>query len=79
MQAQGVDEFVGLPLWLNQKAAESFMTFSIERALAAGLRFRPLSQTVLDIYDWARANPDAPKQPDLPAALEATLLDACNP
>lgn len=79
LQGQGVDEFMGLPLWLNHEAAESFMTFSIERALAAGLDFRPLAQTVRDTCDWARANPDAPKPADLPAELEATLLKAWNP
>ncbi len=79
LHGQSVEEFMGLPLWLNQDAAESFMTFSIERALAAGLKFRPLAQTVRDTYDWARANPDAPKQADLPAELEKTLLEAWNP
>ncbi|MCY4061424.1 MAG: NAD-dependent epimerase/dehydratase family protein [Chloroflexi bacterium] len=79
LQRQGVDEFMGLPLWLNQEAAESFMTFSIERALAAGLRFRALSQTIRATNDWARANPDAPKQADLPTELEATLLEAWYP
>ena len=78
LRRQGVDEFMGLPLWLNQEAAESFMTFSIERALAAGLRFRPLSQTIRATYDWARANPTAPKQADLPTELEETLLQAWN-
>lgn len=78
LRRQGVDEFMGLPLWLNQEAAESFMTFSIERALAAGLRFRPLSQTIRATYDWARANPDAPTPADLPAGLEETLLESRN-
>ena len=78
LRRQGVDEFMGLPLWLHQEAAASFMTFSIQAALAAGLRFRPLSQTIRATYDWARANPDAPSPADLPAELEKTLLEAWN-
>ena len=79
LRRQGVDEFMGLPLWLNSEAAESFMTFSIDRALAVGLRFRPLSQTIRATNAWARANPDGPKQADLPVELEKTLLEAWNP
>ncbi len=79
LRRQGVDEFMGLPLWLNSEAAESFMTFSIERALAAGLRFRTLPQTIRATNAWARANSDGPKQADLPAELEKTLLEAWNP
>ncbi len=79
LKRHGVDEFMGLPLWLNQAAAESFMTFSIQRALAAGVRFRPLAQTIRDTCDWERANADAPKQADLSTELEAMLLEAWNP
>ncbi len=77
LRGRGVEEFMGLPLWLNQEAAESFMTFSIDRALAAGLRFRPLEQTIRDTHDWARATPaDTPRPADLSPELEATLLEA---
>lgn len=77
LRGRGVEEFMGLPLWLNQEAAESFMTFSIDRALAAGLRFRPLEQTIRDTHDWARATPAAtPRPADLSPELEATLLEA---
>ncbi len=72
-----VEEFMGLPLWLQRESAESFMTFNIERALAAGLRFRPLAQTVRDTWEWARALPaDAPKPADLSPARERELLAA---
>lgn len=77
LHGRGVEEFMGLPLWLNQEAAESFMTFSVKRALAAGLRFRPLRQTIRDTNDWVGAAPaDAPKSADLSPALEKTLLEA---
>jgi len=77
LRRRGVDEFMGLPLWLNRESAESFMTCSIDRALAAGLRFRPLAQTIYDTYEWARTTPeDAPKPADLSTELETTLLEA---
>lgn len=75
----GVAEFMGLPLWLNREAAESFMTFKIDRALAAGLTFRPPARTIRDTNAWARRQPkDAPKPADLSTELEATLLEARN-
>ena len=77
LRRHDVEEFMGLPLWINRESAESFMTFKIERALAAGLKFRPLAQTVRDTCEWARATPnDAPKQADLSTELETTLLEA---
>lgn len=77
LRRQAVEEFMGLPLWLNREAAESFMTFNIEVALAAGLRFRPLARTISDTWEWARAQPeDAPKPADLKPALERKLLEA---
>ena len=77
LRGRNVEEFMGLPLWLNREAAESFMTFNIDRALAAGLAFRPLAQTVRDTFDWARALPvDAPKAYDLSFELERDLLAA---
>ncbi len=72
-----VGEFMGLPLWINRELAESFMTFSIERALRQGLTFRPLAQTIRDTFAWAGALPrDVAKPADLPAAREAALLRA---
>lgn len=70
-----VGEFMELPLWVNAAAAEGFMRFSIGRALRAGLRFRPLAETVRAIDEWARTLPlDAAKPADLPREKEAALL-----
>jgi len=77
LRERQIREFVGLPLWLAREAAESFMTFRIDRALAAGLTYRPLAQTVRDTFEWARALPDdAPKEVDLSSELERELLSA---
>ena len=55
LRAQDLGEFMELPLWVNSELAESFMTFSIERALAAGLQFRPLAETIRDTFEWSKS------------------------
>ncbi len=79
LRRQGVAEFMGLPLWLNRDAAESFMTFNIEKARAAGLSFRPLAQTINDTCEWARTlTDDVSKPADLAPERERALLEAWN-
>jgi nucleoside-diphosphate-sugar epimerase len=59
-----------LPLWLPEKAAphlKGFMFVSPAKAIAAGLTFRPLSETVKDTLIWYQTNP--PKEP-LKAGLD---------
>ena len=45
---QGVDEWMGLPLWVDTRQQERrrFLEVDVSRALAAGLTFRPLDETV---------------------------------
>jgi 2'-hydroxyisoflavone reductase len=72
----GVAPWMGLPLWLP--AAEAGLhRVVIERALARGLRTRPLEDTARETLAWALAQPAPPPGgPGLDAALEATLLAA---
>ena len=77
LQAHDVAEFVELPLWLNREGAESLMTYSIDKALAAGLRVRPLEETVRDTYAWLKElAPDFEKPTDLSREKELALLAA---
>ena len=78
LRGHAVDEFMGLPLWLNRESAESFMTFKIDKALAAGLTFRPLAQTIRDTYEWLSTLPDDAKSANLSPELENDLLEAWN-
>lgn len=79
LRRHDVAMFMGLPLWLDEATAESFMTFSIDRALAAGLRFRQLPDTIRDTWAWARALPeDCDKPANLSPELETALLEAWN-
>jgi len=61
-----VTPWVGLPLWIPAAEADSagFQLVSTDRAQAAGLRTRPLADTVRDTAEWllARGNEGAWKQ-----------------
>ncbi len=48
---QGVVQWTELPLW---RAASTPWGMNADRALAAGLRCRPLPDTVHDVWDWLR-------------------------
>jgi 2'-hydroxyisoflavone reductase len=50
---QGVGVWMELPLWVSREF-EWFQRADCSRALAAGLRFRPVEQTVRDTLGWAR-------------------------
>ena len=50
-----------MPLWLPEEAAphlRGFMFVNCDRAVAAGLKFRPLSDTVRDTLSWFRTSRD---------------------
>ncbi len=79
LRENDVGEFMELPLWVNRALAESFMTFNIDKAMGAGLRFRPIAGTIRDTYEWALTLPaDAPKPADLPREKELNLLAAIS-
>lgn len=48
----GVEPFSELPLWIPGAAA-AFMEGDVSKAVAAGLRFRPLEATIRDTVAWA--------------------------
>jgi 2'-hydroxyisoflavone reductase len=64
-----------LPLWVHA-ADQAFETASIARALAEGLRFRPLEETARDTLAWERSlsRDTRPPSPALAAGREAELL-----
>jgi 2'-hydroxyisoflavone reductase len=61
-----VAPWIGLPLWIPASDADSagFQRVATQRAQAAGLRARPLAETVRDTAEWllARGNEGAWKQ-----------------
>ncbi|HYA09880.1 MAG TPA: NAD-dependent epimerase/dehydratase family protein, partial [Gaiellaceae bacterium] len=50
-----VQPWMELPLWVPGAEWAGFMRADIRRALAAGLRFRPVEETVRDTLAWSRA------------------------
>ncbi|GAA1950622.1 SDR family oxidoreductase [Nocardioides panacihumi] len=77
----GVAEWVGpgsVPVWIGEPGYEGFMARDVTGSLAAGLRTRPLLDTVRDTLDWLRAEPEAAVT-GLTRAEELAVLDRLGP
>ena len=51
LQDNGVEPFTELPLWLPREYA-GLQAIDCGKAIAAGLAFRPLSETITDVLEW---------------------------
>lgn len=61
----GVEAWSDLPLWLGtDPAVRGFLSVDISKALAAGLRFRPLADTIRETLANAHTTPEAGLDPD---------------
>jgi 2'-hydroxyisoflavone reductase len=67
LNEQGVGEWMELPLWLYDEKYRGMLSVDPSPAFAAGLRTRPLEETVRDTLDWALGG-EAPIEP--PAGLD---------
>jgi 2'-hydroxyisoflavone reductase len=67
-----------MPLWLPEEAAphlKGFMFINPEKAIAAGLNFRPLRDTISDTLAWYQKNqPNEPLKAGLNSDKERALL-----
>jgi len=71
LTSRGVEPWMGLPLWLPGGDLQT----KIDRALATGLTFRPLEETVRDTLSWAATRPkDHPWRAGITRAREAELV-----
>lgn len=68
----GIEPWTELPLWLPGQEWAGLMAARIGRAQAAGLRFRPLEQTVADTLAWASG--DRERRATLTRVRERELL-----
>ncbi|MEW1610797.1 MULTISPECIES: NAD-dependent epimerase/dehydratase family protein [unclassified Streptomyces] len=79
--AAGVEPWIGLPIWLPEgELYDTLFLGGHARAEAAGLRCRPVEETVADTWAWLReCGGTAPQRPDRPIVgldprLEEKLL-----
>ncbi|MFC8076784.1 NAD-dependent epimerase/dehydratase family protein [Streptomyces sp. NPDC057307] len=79
--AAGVEPWTDLPIWLPRGELHDMMHGGdVAKALAAGLRCRPVEETVTDTWAWLRSiGGEAPQRPDRPKVglaqeVEAALL-----
>jgi 2'-hydroxyisoflavone reductase len=71
-----ITPYTELPLWVPASEA-GFDRFDLTRALAAGLTFRPLAETIRDTLAWdATRPPGAERRNGLSPEREAALLEA---
>jgi 2'-hydroxyisoflavone reductase len=76
--AAGVPPWTGLPLWLPEQDRDfgGMLLARSDRAVAAGLRARPLPDTVADVLNALRADPARATFPNvISPELEARLVD----
>lgn len=77
----GLGPWMEVPLWIQQEGPDDenryFMGLNVEKAVAAGLKFRPLSETVRDTLEWDLARPaDTQRRAGLARDKERTVLEA---
>ncbi|OLT14122.1 reductase [Actinomadura sp. CNU-125] len=79
----GIEPWTELPAWLPPgELYDSLYRVNVDRALATGLRCRPVDETVADTWAWLRTiggrapqRPDRPS-PGLPREKETRLLES---
>jgi 2'-hydroxyisoflavone reductase len=82
LQAAEVDAWEELPLWLPAAEYPGTWTVGTERAQAAGLRCRPIADTIADVWAWLRDGGEAEldewrsehRPPPMSSAREHMLL-----
>ncbi len=83
--AAGIEPWTELPIWLPPgELYDSLHQGNVTRALSAGLRCRPIGETVADTWRWlSRLDGPAPIRPDRPrpgltSEAEAALMRAVS-
>ena len=75
----GLSPWIEVPLWLveSDEINRYFQAVSVEKAVAAGLAFRPLADTVRNTLAWDLTRPaDAPRRAGLARGREREVLAA---
>jgi 2'-hydroxyisoflavone reductase len=69
--AHEVGEWTELPLWIADPEWKDFMNKDVSRARAAGLTYRPLTETIRDALEWAQTAEGVGLTPEREAELLA--------
>jgi 2'-hydroxyisoflavone reductase len=80
---QKVQPWTQLPLWVPEhfplegetEPWEGAFSISIEKAVNDGLSFRPLEDTIHDVYQWEMARPEGERKAGISRAREQELLE----
>jgi 2'-hydroxyisoflavone reductase len=75
--ANGVVPWTELPLWIPEdtEGMRGFQQANVAKAIAAGLTFRPLEETIAATLDWDATRPaDRPRVAGMTAEKEAEVL-----
>ena len=72
--AEGVGQWMELPLWLAEPEAEGLLAVDVSRAIDSGLSFRALEETIRDTLEWRGAG-DLNAAVGLAPEREAALLE----
>jgi nucleoside-diphosphate-sugar epimerase len=78
LKQHNVVEWSDMPVWIPDiEENQGFSRMNISKAINAGLKFRPLEETVRDTLEWARTRPsDHEWRAGLTAEREAQVLAA---
>ncbi len=78
LAAQGVDEWMGFPLWVDTRseAWRHFMEVDVSRAIAAGLTFRPIDETVAATLEHAELVEGIGLEPERERELRRRMVGA---
>ncbi len=76
-----VGPWMEMPLWVAETSEDTvnryFMSVSVDKAVAAGLKFRPLEETVRDTLAWDSTRPaDTQRRAGLAREKEREVLEA---
>ncbi|HWW77338.1 MAG TPA: hypothetical protein VNZ44_18190, partial [Pyrinomonadaceae bacterium] len=74
----GLQPWMEIPLWTNPRGENRYMlSLNVERAVAAGLSFRPVAETARDTLEWDLTRPpDLERKAGLKRGREREVLAA---
>jgi 2'-hydroxyisoflavone reductase len=75
LEAHEVEPFTELPLWVPREYG-GMLAVDCRRAIAAGLTFRPVSETIRDVLEWDRTRANEELAAGLEPERERELLSA---